>query len=580
MEQKSTTSNRTKNLLMQNIKEKKHWALLTLVVLLVTVVVLPMMMEQDISEEFIALGIFEVFVVIFINCLIDLNYLHDSRKFGYYLSKPFGLEKKLNTVLLANGLFAFVFLSGLFLVSAVMGLYLDDLFIIPVSWMIYMIFVIGLASHISGNTIIAGILSLFIYGLPVLILGVIYYATSFVGDLAAGLNVNVIMDYILGNIYRLDVIYLIKYLDSFSIGYFVVLLLVSVILYSLTRWVIKHRRNERIGEFIMFRGFKYFVAVIISVMVPFMFSSILSNSNILAMVLSFIILGGLTYYVALVVLDKSFRIRPKAIKVLVVFMSIFLVIVLVSGVMVTNIQGKTPDIDKIKGVYISTSSYVYLPDKNNSNINIRHLEYDDIEKYDLPIYTSKEAKEIIIDLHKSIVEGHSFNHYIDINIIYFMENGARIKRFFSLEYYGNGEGSEIEKNIKKLMKTEDNKFIRFPLFYDSAYRSHFNDLETSVYTDQMDIELTTRQTDELIRVIREDLDLYIGKYDNDVYSIGYNSSYVSFPYIEISKESKGYSDYISVGFSNENRHFQSYDIPQYFENTRIYVQKLIDDNNY
>jgi len=86
------------------------------------------------------------------------------------------------------------------------------------------------------------------------------------------------------------------------------------------------------------------------------------------MVLSFIILGGLTYYVALVVLDKSFRIRPKAIKVLVVFMSIFLVIVLVSGVMVTNIQGKTPDIDKIKGVYISTSSYVYLPDKNNSNI--------------------------------------------------------------------------------------------------------------------------------------------------------------------------------------------------------------------
>ncbi|MCH4886730.1 hypothetical protein EZV73_04080 [Acidaminobacter sp. JC074] len=579
MEQKSIMSKRTKELLIQSIKEKKQWALLTLVVLVVTVIVLPLMMEHDISEEFIALGIFEIFVVMFVNLLIDFNYLHDSRKFGYYLSKPFGAVNKMHTVMLSNSIFALIFLGGLFIISAIGGLELMELFLVPIAWLAYLVFITALASHISGNTIIAGLVTIFIYGLPVLILGVIYYAVSFVSDLAVGFNVNIIMEFVLNNIYKLDVLYLIKYVDDFSIGYFVVVFLVLLIVYSLTRWIIQHRKNERIGEFIMFRGFKYFVAVIMSVMVPFIFSNMLNSNETLVMVLSFVILGVLTYYVALVILDKSFKIKKMAIKVLLIFMSIFLAIVLISGLVVTSVQGNTPDIDKIKGIYVSTSGSVYLPNAENEYVDVSRLDYEDIIKHDLPIYTSREAKQTIIDLHKAIVDDSSFNRYMDINIIYYMESGAKTSRYFSLEYRGESYNAEILKSIKALMKTDENKIIRFPLFYDPAYRSHFRDLDANIYGGDLDLELTSRQTDELIQMMRKDLDLYIGQYDDDIYSIGYNNSYVSFPYVEISQETKGYRDYLSVQFVNNKTRFQNYDIPEYFEHTRLYVQKLIDDGN-
>lgn len=584
MEQKSIIANKPKNLLIHALMEKKNWTILTLVVLLVTVIIIPIMMERDIMEEFVVIGIVEVFIVILVNCLIDFNYLHDTRKYGYYLSKPLSNVQRLHLVLISNGLFAAFFLGILFMISMVMGFDIQSLFIVPVGWLIFLVMLTGLSSQLSGNTIIAGLATAFNFALPVIFLAVIYYAMDIVSNIAIGFNVNVIMDYIVSNIYRLDYLYLLNYSYDFSVFYFIILGIVSGFIYLMTRWAIKHRKNERVGEHIMFRGYKYFIAMAFSIIVPFFFSTLMNNNEYVIKLISFVLLGSITYYVSLVILDKSFKIKRIGIKILAIFMSIFILIIVIAGFILTSIEKIVPDQSEVMGVLLSNTSEIYVPSDEKHYIRVAHLEYEDIVEYNIPIYRSEEAVSNIIELQKTIVEEARRSEYRNqtLNMIYYMKDGSRVRRYFSFSYNDIHEDSELGQAMKALMATDENKVIRFPMIFDRDYRNQHEDIRIQIDGNFDRIVMSEKDHEAFYRAMRMDLEMYFEVGDVDIYSLGYNNQNVYFPLIPADKiptEVRGEEEYIYVSIYDDDKFVKGYDIPDYFNHTRTLLKTITEEQS-
>lgn len=102
-------------LLIYSIKEKKNWVLLSTVIIFLTTLVIPYILRAD-NEFFIMFGIFELFVLILINCLVDNSFLHNESKLTYYMSKPVPLSRQIMINIVANTVFT-VYLLVLIIVS-------------------------------------------------------------------------------------------------------------------------------------------------------------------------------------------------------------------------------------------------------------------------------------------------------------------------------------------------------------------------------------------------------------------------------------------------------------------------------
>lgn len=586
MEQKSIIASKPKNLLLHALLEKKNWVILTLVVLAVSVFILPIMIRTSIHSEFIVLGIIEVCIVVIVNCFIDFNYLHDARKFGYYMSKPISNLQRLHLNYLANGIFAAVFLGALLMVSLVLDHQILDWFLVPVSWLIFIVLLIGLSSQLSGNTIIAALATAFNFALPAIVLGMLYFAMDIVSDIAIGFNVNLIMDYILSNIYRLDYLYIIQYTYDFSWSYFVVMIVVSGFIYLMTRWAIKHRKNERIGEHIMFKGYKYFIGMAFSVLVPFIFTQITNDGDYMMKLVSFILLGAITYYIALIVLDKSFKLKPVAIKILVVFMSIFIVIVAIAGFAILSVERVLPEASEVAAVLVSNSDHVILPMDQSFRRQVTSLEYEDLIQLDLPLYESEDAIEYIIALHDIIVheDRNKIKDYNsdNLNIIYFMKDGTTVKRYFSIPYSEELRSAAMNQTMKNLMTTDDNKAVRFPIILSETYRNHFKELRFDIDKDERFVLESKADIEGFVAAFKLDLEKYFEIADENIYSIGYNNQYINFPLMnreKVETTQVGEDEYLYVSIYSDDSYVQGFDIPSYFDHTRTFISTIIKEQS-
>ena len=87
-----------------------------------------------------------------------------------------------------------------------------------------------------------------------------------------------------------------------------------------TLFLSARRKNERIGDQIVFTGYKNFVALLVTTLIPLAFSSALYNNDYVAKLISFVILGSITFYVTIAIFEKSFKIDKSAFKLLAAFM--------------------------------------------------------------------------------------------------------------------------------------------------------------------------------------------------------------------------------------------------------------------
>ncbi len=585
MEQKNIKPNQ---LLIHTLKDKKNWAMLTLAILLVTVIIIPMLVrstigyESGIHEGFVGVGLFFVVLIVLVNCLIDFNYLHDARKFGYYASKPMSAIKRINQIIISNFMFGMTFILMLFVVSIINGHDLSMYYIIPIAWMSILILLSALGSLLSGNTIIAAITTIFNFLLPLVFLGVVYFAVTVVSDITIGFSVNQIMDFILTNIYKLELIYMVEYAETFSFMFFIVLLIECLLIYSVIRWTLTHRKNERIGEFIIFRGYKYFVALMFSVLVPYLFTSMFDTHDFLMKLITFIILGSLTYYVALVILDKSFKLKKVAFKLLIGFMSLFIIIVSVAGFSVKTIEKNLPEMDAVEKVFLSNSNGFYMGEwPKQEYVGLGSITGNKIETYNLPTYQSDDAIRKIITLHEALIENPETGYYGYFNVVYFLKDGSVMKRFYELRPTGGVVNQDFEAALNDLVRTDGNKEVMFPFIYDEKVRAKYSSITLNVQSnfDSYDQFLSKEEIELFVIAMKKDIDFYFENAEFGSYDYGFNNNEFYFQhqlgiYDEDIKDDTTYIQPI-----NGTNRLKGYNIPHYFDHTRDFLKTITKEQS-
>jgi hypothetical protein len=172
-------------LLIYSIKEKKNWVLLSTVIIFLTTLVIPYILRAD-NEFFIMFGIFELFILILINCLVDNSFLHNESKLTYYMSKPVPLSRQIMINIVANTVFT-VYLLVLIIVSVLIQDVDNEIlrvFKMLIPWLSAIILLSSLSSVLSGNTLMAGAMTIFNFCLPLIIL----LATNMVVPVTAANN--------------------------------------------------------------------------------------------------------------------------------------------------------------------------------------------------------------------------------------------------------------------------------------------------------------------------------------------------------------------------------------------------------
>jgi len=591
MEQKNIKHSNFLNLLINGLKEKRNWFILSMTILITTVLIVPILIGSDINEENIIVGMVEIFIIIFLNCIIDLSYLHDIKKYSFYLSKPNSEKDKINLFLVNNIIFALINIFPLWILSIIMKFDTVEIFTVAFPWLIIGIFVAALSGVLSGNSISSGIDTIFNFTLPLSLLGVIYFALNIVEKVVIGFNTDILMENFINNIYRIDYLYFIKFVeDSNWLFYIILFALIPLLIYLLTMKVLKKRKNEKIGEFIVYDGYKNFIALLVSTLVPFLFSSITRNSGVIGLLLSFVILGSLTYYVAMAILEKSFKLNKKSFKLLAVFMTIFIGFVFVGGVVTKQYENKIPNINEIEGIVISNDNGVYIEEKEEY-VNFYDIELS-FEKYDdIVIYKSEEAKKAIIDIHKAILENDSYDRYANVNIIYFLKDGSELKRYYRLgenRYYEPDHTKEERKIItnnklndaaKKLLDTDEFKEKVLKFIYDDSYSENFSNGKITINGNES--EFTKEDIVNLRNALKKDMEINIFEKNlNMIYVLVNNTeNYLNEYSYNVerydNKHREVYIERMDITFDQGTKKTHYYTIPSSFNNTTEFLKKFL-----
>lgn len=461
----------SKELLVEKILDKKHWLALTSLILVILIGVIPPLAEMDVHDEHIISGILVVMAITMINCLIDFNYLHDSKKFAYYMSKPVNDVQRLHLTLISNVVFATFFMAILSFVGYIYGCDILMIMRAGISCLMVLIFLSAAGSYLCGNTIFAGLATGFIFLLPVFLYGIIQFAVSLVSSIVDPYNSQLIMDYIMNKYYNMGIIYFIDYGEGFNILSLLYLVVLLVAIYVFNRFLIDKRLNERIGQFIVFKSFERFVAMMFSLVVPFLFILAFGRNDLGPKLIAFVILGSLTYYVASIILEKSFKLSRQTYKILGLGMGSFLALVFVIGFGLSTVDDEVPNLEDIKSVVITENSHFW---SFGHEASVLYIEADDYETYGVQSYSSTDAIEAILDIHRWIIEGDNSVIYSDVNIIYEYKDGSYDRNYYRL--VGDdapGDNSLYLKGNKALRQSLEYKVSRMPFIYDPTYASQF-----------------------------------------------------------------------------------------------------------
>ena len=514
MESKSMKENNFTKLLINEIISKKNWFIISFITIFITAVFVPMLMYKEISSVGVAIAVVELFLVVFLNCIIDFSYLHDSRKFSYYMSKPIQDIEKINVILLSNMIFSGIFMIMIGFISIFSYESIGDMFIVAVPWMIIGIFLSALSSVLVGNSIVAGIATCFNFLVPLSFLAVVYYIFHVIEIVAKGFNNSILMDIFIEKYYRIENLYFFKYAyDSIDASFFVLIVLIPALIYLVTRKLIKKRKNERIGEFIVFDGYKNFISILVSSLIPIAFLAFERDMGFFSQILAFIILASLSYYIILVVLDKSFRIRKNAVKILAIFLSIFVIFTGVTNISVKKFESYIPDIENVEGVYISNGSWIYSEELGHSiriydiYSNERELERKFIDSL---LYKDKENISNIMNLHKELMSNNKYFEYKDVSILYRLKNGKSLVRYYSLDYDENYvEKNEIEGSSNEIILSDEYKLKNFKFIYDDEFAENSKIINMEFYDGNLQnrtLKMNDLEIKELRSALKKDYD--------------------------------------------------------------------------
>ncbi len=464
-------------LLMNSIKGKRNWYFISTIIILVTTLLVPAILKAD-AEFFVFFGIVELFIMVYLNCLIDNSFLHSDSKLAYYLSKPASL-KRLITVSIVSNLIFTCFLLFLSVISMVFHSLPNEIYyayylIIP--WLITGILLSALSSVLTGNTIMAGLMTIFNFVLPWILYVIIMFVFSIVENIVLGFSADVLMETFTSVFYKLDYLYFIKYVEkgSFDIYYLLILIVIIAVLLFILSKCMKRRKNENTGNFMVFDGYKYFVSLLASLILPAAFTSMSPESGVTGKIFISIVLAILSYYIIIAVLEKSFRISFFSIKLFAVFMMVFIIITSTTVLFANNNRNFVPKAEDVKMAYVGNNTYAIRQINNNINENTSDIKY----QYErTTLFKEVENIKNITELHKELLTNQNYGFeesYYSSNIVisYWMKDGSYIMRSYKLNVDNeNSDDGNKNKDViaEKIINSKELKNIQYSYLYDENY---------------------------------------------------------------------------------------------------------------
>lgn len=558
-------------LLLNTIKGKKGWIIFSTIVLVVIAAIIPSISEidRDIYSFYGVIGIMSIIVVLFFNCINDLSFLHEDNKFSYYKSKPILLKTQIFIHMISN----LIFMAYLFIILFIIFLFYPNndmlyLFKMIIPFTSILIMVTTLSSIITGNSFIAAIMSIFNMLLPIIIYLIVTFMLSVAGDIVYGFGPQIIINQF-SNFYRLDYIYFANIDDPINITYISIFLIMILSIFSIITQVIKRRKNEDIGKFIIFSGYRNLVAVISCMIVPMVLSNLyILTDNISMKVLTCIILSALSYYLIVAFFEKSFKIPVKSLFMFAKFMVLIISFSSIAvGVSYKNFEF-IPEIEDIE--FAGISGYYKIFEDNNKQFNGN-------------IYKEKANIEYIKNIHKIFIDEKDLykkelntnaSSYNDVYIYYKLKNGNNIIRKYRYMEY-----KDFEDNINiytyKLVNSDESKSQLFKWIVDEKM---YNLLECEI-NGEYDVFLVTNEDKYLLREnLIKDLknieitgtslwdSIFYNEYFNKNRSVKY-TIYFSSTKDKISIDNENLESYSLI--------YKQMDITDEFKNTINYIDSLV-----
>lgn len=532
-------------LLMNSIKSKKGWFLLSTTVIFVTTLLIPYILQAE-EEFFIFFGIFELFVLVFINCLVDNNFLHNDSKLAYYKSKPVPIGEQMSVNIVSNTIFTTYLLLLIFLSVVFQGLRMEVLevfkFIIP--WLAAGVLLVSLSSILAGNTIMAGAMTIFNFCLPLIIYLVIMFVFSILENIVPGFSSNVLMEYFVNKFYNMEYIYFVKYSEE-PIDFIYILLLgaILVVITLLIFKFLKKRKNENTGNLIVFDGYKYFVSVLASLIVPAAFSVMSYDNNVMSKITVSILMALLSYYIIVAIIEKTFKISKLSLKVFAVSFVIFSVATGATVMLANQHKGDVPDVENVKMAYVGNDRYVfnYIDDLDEDilNNNDKFLKWQ--KERGLILFTEKESIENISELHRELISGldYDYSDYYRSNIVisYLMDDGSVVIRDYRITDTDGADNETKDDLANDIISSEEMKRKKYFYLYDEENYNAENMYCYVTYTDKEGIAVDNVEFDELRERLIKDVEAQSMDVENAFSSIGYY-------YYDYAMDKKMYNGYI------------------------------------
>lgn len=587
-----TMNNNFIKLLLNSIKNKRNWFYISTVIMLVSTILIPYIL-RDGYDAFVGLGIVEVFIIVFINCMIDNSFLHSDSKLAYYKSKPVSIGKQVY-IHIATNLILAAYLLALVLLSVAVNHSSWDLleaFKVFIPWLAVGILLASLSSILTGNTIMAGIMTIFNFALPAIFYLILNFVFTILEDMVNGFSANVFMEYFVNTIYKLDYIYFLKYArNNEAVDYVYVLLLGAFIaaISLLIRSCIKRRKNENTGSFMVFDGYKYFVSVLASLIIPAFFS-ITSYRNTAASKISVsIILAGLSFYILIAIMEKSFRISRLSIKVFTASMALFTVVMGGSVAVANQYKNAVPDVADVKAAYVGSNIYFtrspvwkeYIKAKDQAEYSEDLIEWQ--RNNGIVLFFEKENIEKVTELHREMIVNKEYGaldmyYYSRVSIVYLMNDGRVMIR----EYKGSNEQAGTSNNKKDaiahaLVNSSEFKKTKFSYLYDKQYyegKNIFANIVSERYNGE--IRGDSVKIDDIREYLIKDIDRFLYEMD-DAYSIFLNYNYEKIFYKDGAGENYEYRlEVYDLNGKDDTNHIDNLPIYKTYTNTLEYLNPMI-----
>lgn len=507
--------------LKQNCLAYKRWFIFTTVMLSVITIVVPMLFEHD-PIYFIIPGVSALFLISFVMMLSQLNFLHDSKAYAYVASKALPLKSRIYGIIITQALFCGVFLIFLYGVGYISELSLSTsgrygitelnmLFTTVSAWVLILLLLVPLSALLSGTTISAAVSTLFNFSIPVSFFGVIYFVINVANKGTVGLNVNDIMGELILPFYRIDYMYHVN-----SPWYAMVILLPVTLgmLFYLLNWAIKNRKHERIGQSFVFKGYKIFILFLLSLLAPLGLTLLLTEASFSAQWISVLILGSITLYILLAILDKNLKLSKKAYQLIGAYLVGVSLCIGIATWGLNFYTAQVPDLSKVEAVILCNNSRVR--DYKGTYHSIYELRAS-TKIDDFPIYRSEEMKKQVQLLHQMILEEpDALSFYekavgwqgdMNFNLVYLMKDGSR-KVFPFLIPYQTNHGQKVESVYKvwagEMLKQEEFLASASPLLYGKEIE---RTLSAEVYLPEGAIQIDQSQLKTLIGLVRKEINL-------------------------------------------------------------------------